>query len=139
MNWIFKRFNFQTTSHIFNHLQIWYWSLSSTMKPPFVKSAASQSKSFICQSLLLLLRENLTRVRHILAEPPFGVLKPARRGRTLLESESRAVTAAVSLAYSSQVRRTFLHTYMLGHPHTLPTTCVPYTYYYTYYTYTLYW
>ena len=86
----------------------------------------------------LLLRENLTRVRHILAEPPFGVLKPARRGRTLLESESRAVTAAVSLAYSSQVRRTFIHTYMLGHPHTLPTTCVPYTYYYTYYTYTLY-
>ena len=85
-----------------------------------------------------LLRENLTRVRHILAEPPFGVLKPARRGRTLLESESRAVTAAVSLAYSSQVRRTSLHTYMLGYPHTLPTTCVPYTYYYTYYTYTLY-
>ena len=86
----------------------------------------------------MVLRENLPRVRHILAEPPFGVLKPARRGRTLLESESRAVTAAVSLAYSSQVRRTSLHTYMLGHPHTLPTTCVPYTYYYTYYTYTLY-
>ena len=40
------------------------------------------------------------------------------------------------LAYSSQVRRTFLHTYMLPTPHL--TTCVPYTYY-TYYTYTLYW
>ena len=40
------------------------------------------------------------------------------------------------LAYSSQVRRTFLHTYMLPTPHL--TTCVPYTYC-TYYTYTLYW
>ena len=40
------------------------------------------------------------------------------------------------LAYSSQVRRTFLHTYMIPTPHL--STCVPYTYY-TYYTYTLYW
>ena len=39
--------------------------------------------------MYLLLRQNLTRVRHILAEPPFGVLKPARRGRTLLKSESQ--------------------------------------------------